>query len=330
MNSPNHIVVFHPAAIGDSMLATPVAMILKRNFQNAHISYWAHGSLRTVIKDMCPAVDDFVDYKRGQNIFNLSTQLKNLKADLFVDLSNALKGRIMPLFSGTKAVHYKKRPDGIKPIWHAADNFVDTIRGITTDIPSDLFPTVFPDENLLVEVKRKYIQTNSKDREKPLIAIVPGVGKIRPNRSWTPDGFGDLIDVLLDRNSHLPVLIGGPDETDLGTHLELPRRDKLINLCGKLNLAETAALLKQCQVVVSGDTGPAHISVAVGTPVIGLYGPTAFERSGPYGCTRLAINKQESCRCQYEKQCRFTAPGSAGECMSRITTCDIIEKLDHL
>lgn len=39
-------------------------------------------------------------------------------------------------------------------------------------------------------------------------------------------------------------------------------------------LDETAAVLKCCDVVISGDTGPAHIAVAVGTPVIGLYGPT--------------------------------------------------------
>lgn len=329
MNSPKNIVIFHPAAIGDAMLATPVAAILKRNFQNAHISYWTHESLKILIKDMCPPVDGFVDYKRGQNIFKLSGQLKSLNADLFVDLSNSPKGKLMSLMSGTKAVHYKKRKDGVKPIQHAADNFVDTIRQVVNDIPKELFPTVFPSEQLLLDSRKIYIPEETFEA-KPLIAIVPGVGKLRPNRAWTIDGVGNLVDLILERGTHLPILIGGPDETELGTIIETSRQGKVANLCGKLNLAHTAALLKQCQVVVSGDTGPAHISVAVGTPVIGLYGPTAYERSGPYGCANLVIDKQSECRCQYEKQCRFTDPGSAGECMSRITTGDIIEKLNSV
>ncbi|MBX3154113.1 glycosyltransferase family 9 protein [Candidatus Obscuribacterales bacterium] len=327
MKSPTNIVIFHPAAIGDAMLATPVAAILKRNFSNAHISYWTHESLKILIKDMCPPVDGFVDYKRGQNIFKLSGQLKSLNADLFVDLSNSSKGKLMSLMSGTKAVHYKKRKDGVKPIRHAADNFVDTIRTIANDIPKELFPTVFPSEQLLTDARKIYLPEEAFG-SKPLIAIVPGVGKLRPNRAWTMDGVGSLVDLILEKGSHLPILIGGPDETELGAAIETSRQGQVANLCGKLNLANTAAILKQCQVVVSGDTGPAHISVAVGVPVIGLYGPTAYERSGPYGCEKLVIDKQADCRCQYEKQCRFTEPGTAGECMSRITTGDIIEKLN--
>jgi len=321
MKSPDHIVIFHPAAIGDAMLATPVASALKRNFPNAHITYWSHGSLKTVIKDMCPFVDDFVDYKRGENIFKLSGRLKSLKADLFVDLSNAMKGKLMPLLSGSRAVHYKKKSDGVKPIQHAVDNFLDTVRPIVSDLPEKVFPTVFPQEEKLLDVRNKFLN------DKKLIAIVPGVGKLRPNRAWTIEGFASLIDLILERNEHCPILIGGSDETDLGAKLEQGREGKVINLCGKLDLAQTACVLKQCDIVVSGDTGPAHISVAVGTRVVGLYGPTAFERSGPYGCNDLVIDKQSTCRCQYEKQCRFTPEGTAGECMTRITLDEIVAKL---
>jgi ADP-heptose:LPS heptosyltransferase len=326
MKSPTNIVIFHPAAIGDAMLATPVAAILKRNFVNAHISYWTHESLKILIKDMCPPVDGFVDYKRGQNIFKLSGQLKSLNADLFVDLSNSPKGKLMSLLGATKAVHYQKRKDGVKPIRHAADNFVDTIRALVSDIPGELFPTLFPSEKLISDARKKYLPEQTFG-SKPIIAIVPGVGKLRPNRAWTLEGIGSLVDVILSRGSCLPVLIGGAEETELGAALETSRQGQIANLCGRLDLAQTAAILKQCQVVVTGDTGPAHIAVAVGVPVIGLYGPTAFERSGPYGYESLVIDKQSDCRCKYEKQCRFTEPGTAGECMSKITTGDIIERL---
>lgn len=325
MNTPKHIVVFHPAAIGDAMLATPVASILKRNFQSVHISYWTHSSLKVIIKDMCPSVDDFVDYKRGQNIFSLSSQLKALKADLFVDLSNSSKGKMMPFFSGTRALHYKKRPDGVKPIQHAADNFVDTIRSTVTDIPNQLFPTVFPQATLIDSIKQQYLKDINESSV--VFGIVPGVGAIRPNRAWTLNGIEELIAELNRASSNYLVLVGGPDEKELGDQIESRFAGQLLNLCGKLDLAQTAAVLKQCRVVVSGDTGPAHIAVAVGTPVIGLYGPTAVERSGPYGNLAYTIDKQTNCRCQYEKQCRFSQAGTAGDCMSQITTGDVMEKI---
>lgn len=328
MKALEHIVIFHPAAIGDAMLATPVAAILKRNFRSARITYWSHGSLKAVIKDMCPAVDDFVDYRRGQNIFALSGQLKSLGSDLFVDLSNSAKGKLMPFFSGTRAMHYKKRPDRVKPIQHATDNFVATIATLTGQVPEKLFPTVFPPADLIAQVRNEYFR--DIDQTKQLIAIVPGVGKIRPNRAWTVEGINGLLQTVLDRGSYIPLLVGGPDESEVGDRLAGRWSGRVLNLCGKLNLAETAAILKECRVVVSGDTGPAHIAVAVGTPVVGLYGPTAVERSGPFGNNHLAIDKQEDCRCQYEKECRFTSPGTAGECMGRITVGDVIEKVDSI
>ncbi len=328
MKTLNHIVVFHPAAIGDAMLATPVASLLKRNFPTAHISYWTHSSLKVIINDMCPSVDAFVDYKRGQNIFSLSSQLKGLKADLFIDLSNSSKGKMMPFFSGTRALHYKKRPDGVKPIRHAADNFVDTIRSLVTDIPEQLFPTVFPQSDLIDSVKQKFFRGLNENSS--IVGIVPGVGKIRPNRAWTIHGFEELIEKLIGDNC-FPILLGGPDEADLGAQIESEiGNGKLLNLCGKLDLAQTAAVLQQCRLVVSGDTGPAHIAVAVGTPVVGLYGPTAVERSGPYGNLRFAIDKQADCRCQYEKQCRFTPEGTAGDCMAKITAGDVMDKISQI
>ncbi|MDZ4835805.1 MAG: glycosyltransferase family 9 protein [Candidatus Melainabacteria bacterium] len=326
MKNLNHIVVFHPAAIGDAMLATPVAAILKRNFPDAHISYWTHGSLKIIINDMCPSVDDFVDYKRGQNIFSLSSQLKALKADLFIDLSNSTKGKLIPFFCGTRALHYKKRADGVKPVRHAADNFVDTIRSLVTDIPEQLFPTVFPQTDLLEVSKQQFFQGLNESRT--IVGIVPGVGKIRPNRAWTVDGVVELIERLNSNDSNFPVLLGGSDERDLGAEIEKRTQGKVVNLCGKLDLAQTAAVLKQCRLVISGDTGPAHIAVAVGTPVIGLYGPTAVERSGPYGNLDLAIDRQSNCRCQYEKQCRFSPEGTAGDCMRQITTGDVMDKIE--
>jgi ADP-heptose:LPS heptosyltransferase len=135
-----------------------------------------------------------------------------------------------------------------------------------------LFPTLYPDaiaEKLVPQLVAAHNLPYG-----PLIGLVPGVGHLRPHRGWIFDGWVYLARYILDEYKHIPVLIGGPEDFELAQRINMEAGSRCINLCGQLQLDETAAILKCCDVVVSGDTGPAHIAVAVGTPVIGLYGPT--------------------------------------------------------
>lgn len=144
------------------------------------------------------------------------------------------------------------------------------------------------------------------------------------------DSWKYLLSHLLERQDCLPVLIGGKDELELVEKLELENFSGCLNLIGRLSLAETAAILKECKVVISGDTGPAHLAVAVGTPVIGLYGATDPKRSGPYGYEQLVLDQSNKCECAGLKFCSFTNPGESGECMSRIMLSEVIEKLNQV
>lgn len=68
-------------------------------------------------------------------------------------------------------------------------------------------------------------------------------------------------------------------------------RDKLIDLVGRLSLLETAACLKQCQVFVGNDSGLMHMAAAVGTPSIGLFGPSDDRMYAPYCPPETPIHK---------------------------------------
>lgn len=323
MKAPEHIVIFHPAAIGDTVLATPVGFILKRNFPSARLTYWAHPPLAMILTYMFPIIYDWVDYERRTLSANRSL-LKSLNADLFVDLSGSLKGRLIPLFI-TPSVHYRKQSRSAGSTQHAVDNFIDTIRPLCKDITGPYFPTLFPG-GAEEFVRGTLAQFNTG--ELPLIAIVPGVGNMRPSRAWPYERWRALLDALIRRGSHLPVIIGGADDAQEGERLSNECNGRAVNLCSKLALNETATLLKQCDLVISGDTGPAHIAVAVGTPVVGLYGPTLSGRSGPYGCEKLILSQEQSCRCPGEKICKYATMGSSGECISKISVEEVLEKID--
>ena len=322
-----NILIFQPAAIGDVMLATPVAKTLKQNFPGARITFWGHTSLHELLVGLCPYIDEYIDYDKP----GLITMLKifwSTKCDLFVDLSNSTKGMFISAFApgNLRIVAYKKQSPAVIDKMHAVENFLETIDVLCEEKPDVLFPTIFP-EALADEVVGDILGEN---KDKVLIALVPGVGKHRPHRAWLIDDWKYLLSHLLERQDCLPVLIGGKDEIELAEKLGLQDFAGCLNLIGKLSLSETAAILKCCKVVVSGDTGPAHLAVAVGSPVVGLYGPTDPKRSGPYGYQQLLIDQNSNCQCPGLKFCSLTKPGESGECMSRIMLPEVIEKLNSV
>ncbi len=325
MHAFGNILIYHPAAIGDCMLATPVATTLKLNFPAAQLTYWTHPSLRPILLGLCPAVDDVVDYVREASLFQQMKTFEQLKPDLFVDLSNSFKSTAFTWMTKSKVLRYDKQAPHTTPIKHATANFLDTIRPVCNEYPEHLFPTIFPDA-LAVDVVHKLLAEHGFGPQ-PLIGIVPGVGKLRPHRAWIYDGWKYLLQHVLSWQTHVPVLIGGPEEQVLCAELNAELDGKCLDLSGQLALPETAAVLKKCKVVIAGDTGPAHIAVAVGTRVIGLYGPTFPARSGPYGCSDLTIDQSASCQCHDQKTCNYAAPGKSGECMHRIMLPEILAHL---
>jgi ADP-heptose:LPS heptosyltransferase len=323
-----NILIFQPAAIGDVMLATPVAKALKQNYPAAKITFWGHSLLRQLLVGLCPYIDEYIDYERQAGLIALLKTFWSVNCDLFVDLSNSKRGMFISAFApnNVRIVAYKKQSADAPNKMHAVENFLATVDRICEEIPNPLFPTIFPEavaDEVLVDIL-------GDKRDKLLVGVVPGVGKLRPHRAWIRDGWHYLLSALLERESCLPVLIGGEDEIELGEKLEDGFAGKCLNVIGKLDLSQTAAILKRCSVVVSGDTGPAHMAVAVGTPVIGLYGPTSPRRSGPYGFENLVIDQSNACRCSESKFCSFAPSDDPGECMSRIMLLEVIDKLNQV
>jgi ADP-heptose:LPS heptosyltransferase len=321
-----NILVFHPAAIGDAMLASPVAATLKLNFPAAKVTYWTHPELKRALLSLCPSIDEIIDYDRKASIFELSKTFADFKADLFVDLANNTKSKLMTLISRkTRVFRYEKQSALARPIRHATENFLDTIRPICPQIPDYPFPTIFPRAPADEVVERVLIEQGLPNSR--IIGIVPGVGKHRPHRAWVYESWVSLLQQIELWSTHVPALIGGSDEVELCAKLAASVEFPCLNLAGRLSLPETAAVLKKCDVVISGDTGPAHIAIAVGTPVIGLYGPTFPERSGPYGCLDMVLDQSEKCGCHDQKFCQFTSPHDPGRCMSKIMLFEVVERL---
>ncbi len=89
------------------------------------------------------------------------------------------------------------------------------------------------------------------------------------------------------------MLVGGPDDVLLCEEITAKAALKPLVLAGKTTLLQLAALLKQSDVLVTGDTGPMHIATAVGTPVVALFGAADPARTGPVGDRHRIVQAAE-------------------------------------
>lgn len=317
MQSFQNILIYHTAAIGDTVLSTPTVALLRKRFPLAHITQISHSANLDLLA-LSGNIDRLFAYEQLSGWFQQRRYIVNLKPDLIVDLSGSLKSRVITQIHKARTLCYRKQPLSQRPVVHAVDNFLDTLAPLMLGRPSKLFPTLTIPPDLNSTVIRKTGAASD------MVACVPGVGKLRSHRAWSKSKWIAMVQRLLEHKK-FPVLIGGHDEIELCA--EIAQATGVLNLAGSLSLCETAAVLRLCELSVSGDTGPAHIAIAVGTPVVGLYGPTYVERSGPYGLEHRCISATADCSCVGLKGCTVTGRPGPGYCMEQITVEDVMRKV---
>jgi heptosyltransferase I len=133
-------------------------------------------------------------------------------------------------------------------------------------------------------------------RTKRMIAINPAASKAE--RTWPTERYIELVQQLTDQYHCQIVLTGGPAKNELEiaaaieAAIEAAVGDKVTNLVGKTSYGQMTALMGEVDCLIAPDTGPVHIAVAMGTPVIGLYAVARPELSGPYQAREeLCVNR---------------------------------------
>jgi lipopolysaccharide heptosyltransferase I len=119
------------------------------------------------------------------------------------------------------------------------------------------------------------------------IILLPGAGK--PAKQWPTARFHEIARRLGDR----ALIVWGPGEESLAPDVA---QDTGAAVAPRTNLRELARILNDATLVIGGDTGPLHLAAALGTPVLGLYGPTNPKRNGPYGQLNRCIDAYATTR----------------------------------
>jgi ADP-heptose:LPS heptosyltransferase len=161
--------------------------------------------------------------------------------------------------------------------------------------------------------------------EPPYVVVHPGASV--PARAPTPSWAGALVDALLDGGRRV-VVTGGPGETALTALVAGPPRADVVDLGGRTDLAGLANVLAAADAVVVGNTAPAHLAAAVGTPVVSLFAPVVpAERWRPWRVSHVLLGDQRGpCRGSRAREC----PVAGHPCLDGIPIDAVLTAIDAL
>lgn len=139
---------------------------------------------------------------------------------------------------------------------------------------------------------------------------------------WEEGKFAELCDRIQRELGALVILTGGA--ADPLDRIQALMTTEVLNLGGRTTLRELACLYRRSALVITTDSGPMHVSAAVGTPVVALFGPTDPARTGPYGTGHRVIRRGLDCMPCFRKRCETRS------CMREITVEEVFEAAEEM
>ncbi|WP_309095514.1 glycosyltransferase family 9 protein [Streptomyces sp.] len=156
----------------------------------------------------------------------------------------------------------------------------------------------------------------------PYVVVHPGASV--PARAWSPGRCAEAVRELAAAG-HRVVVTGGAGESDLTAFVA---GEQALDLGGRTGAAELSGVLAGADAVVTGNTGPAHLAAAVGTPVVSLFAPVVpAERWRPYGVPHVLLGDQDApCADSRARECPL--PGHP--CLDTVTAQDVVTAVEKL
>src|SRR4051812_27761013 len=164
--------------------------------------------------------------------------------------------------------------------------------------------------------------TVARTGDGPYVVVHPGASA--PARAWSPERCAQAVALLTDAG-HRVVVTGGPGERDLTRQVS---GDTGVDLGGRTDPRTLAGVLRMADAVVCGNTGPAHLAAAVGTPVVSLFAPVVpAERWAPYGVPCVLLGDQRA-PCADSRARHCPVPGHP--CLEEVTAEEVVTAVQKL
>lgn len=290
---PREVCIVMLSAIGDAVHVLPVANAMKRAWPGVRITWLIQPVPHQLVAGH-PAIDEFVIFRRRKGLgawrgfAEVARTMRGRRFDLLLGLQVYAKAGILTALTpaAVKLGFDRSRARDLQwlvtnrripphPPQHVQDQYFEFLLHLGVD-PE---PVRWGIE--LTPKERAHQAAFFETLGGPACAVVVGTSK--PEKNWTAEGYARVLDEVAAAHGLRPVLVGGPSSVERAMADEIVARTsaRVVDTLGD-DLRRAVWILDGSALTISPDTGPLHISRALETPVVGLFGYTNPKRSGPY------------------------------------------------
>lgn len=329
---PN-ILLIRFSSIGDIILTTPIVRAIRSRHPAARISYVVREDFADLLRHN-PRIDRLITWPHRAPLGPLAAQLRGEQWTHRIDLHGSLRSRRLRLLIGGEWTGYPKhrlrrsmliatrrrRGGYLGPIVERYALAARDLDITLDDKPAEVFISVEAEQ-----AAGAFLAEHGLGRTRRLVALVPGAAHF--TKRWPPEHWAALVDEMAATTDL--VILGGEAERQLAGALAARVPRGVASAAGRFSLLGSAALLRRAAAAVAGDTGLMHLSTAVGTPVIALYGP-GVEQFGffPWRAAARVLELELPCRpCSAHGSER--CPLDHHRCLRDIAPLDVARALER-
>ncbi len=320
------VLIIRTGAIGDVIHTTNTFRAIKDAHPEVEIHYLTSINESMLVYDKNLAKVWVIESEKfkpfSKYTMEFAKKLKAEKFDVAINLQPSFKTRLLVELAKIKThFNYKK-----KSKLHAVQNYWETAKKAFPDIKnySDLKMYLNP------EVSEK-MHTELSKYKRPLVVLNAGhVFAKRQGRTYPVEKWIELGNKIQEKYDGTILITGVKVDEEILKPLEQIKNS--VSFVSKLSLDENSALIKNSDILISGDSGPLHIASALGVKALGLFGSMPIERTGPCGenCS-VVVSPMECAPCNHIK-CKYLK--GTGElyspCMKMIEVENIMVEVDKL
>ena len=330
------LLVIKPAAHGDIIFASAAIAALRRAYDQAELTL-AVSTHFTELADGVPGVDRVLDLGSfgtpgrygALDVWRAARRLRAEQFDLAVVLDRSPKVTIAPWLAG---IRHRAGIDSsgrgfsltVRAPWdrkiHEVELMLDVVRALGHEVVDPHLGYEPSDEQQ--RYADRLLQEWELHGEAPVVVVHPGgaanPGMVMPTKRWPAPRFASLADRLVEQAGARVILVGHGSDAPVVRQMRLSMRQPAVDLVGQTSIGQMAGLLHRAALYIGNDSLPLHLAVAVGTPVVGVFGPTDPAVNGPYRAMGVGLVDPTAC-----SQTRAFTPGPISACDG----CTCVEKV---
>jgi len=328
--------------VGDSVMTIPALRVLRKVLPEAEITLVLRPGAEGLFTD-ADYIDNLLVYDR-RNVFSALKQVHQWRKrgfDLAISFQNAFEAALIPLLAGTP-FRLGYATEGRQsllthpiplPEWRSSKHEIFYYLYLIAALEQALYQTsticeVDPDTSLDVstarqEAARKQLTSYGVSENGMVVAICPGSINSRAKR-WPAESYAALADRLIKEGRNV-IVVGSKAERDVATEVTSKMKKKPVDLTGKTTVEELTAILSTVDLLVTNDTGPAHIAAALGRPTLVIFGPTNPLTTRPLSGQAEILRHPPDCAPCMLRDCPIDH-----RCMTAITVDEVTEQATTL